>query len=74
MQWAMDHVRAVLARKEHVTCGGRMQGALREVQRCGYIRHQHKVALAERVRVPIPDVQKVFPRFFDHLRQMYLIV
>ena len=54
--------------------GDRMQGALREVQCCGYVRHQHKVALAESVQVSISDVQKVVPLILDHLRQTYLIV
>jgi hypothetical protein len=59
-----------------VTCrtSDRMKGASREVQGCGYVRHQHKVALAEGVQVSISDVQKVVPLIFDHLRQTHLIV
>ena len=52
----------------------RMQVALREVQYRGYVRHQHKVALAEGVQVSVSDVQKVVPHIFDHLRQMHFRV
>jgi hypothetical protein len=59
-----------------VTCrtSDRMKGASREVQACGYVHHQHEVALAEAVQVSISDVQKVFPLIFDHLRQTHLIL
>jgi hypothetical protein len=44
-----------------------MQIDLREVQVCGYVGHQNKVALAEGVQVSVSHIQEVTPHVLYHL-------